>query len=132
MTNIYDLLFIFLIIHLSSENPRNHGASNICLLRNPLLSSTRVDGYRVAWSRTWARCRVSVVCNSGKQQRRRQQERDIYIGASGNEFSLVSTFGFLGLPYEFRIYASRERISRSSQHTTIFPVYPLASSPRKH
>lgn len=116
MTNIYDLLFIFLIIHLScSENPRNHGASkHICLLRNPLLSSTRrVDGYRVAWSRTRTRCRVSVVCNLGKQQRRREQERDIYIGASGNEFSLVSTFGFLGLPYEFRMYAHVEREDQS-------------------
>lgn len=54
-------------------------------------------------------------------------ERD--IGASGNEFSLMSTFGFLGLPYEFRIYAHVERGLVVALGT---PPSPLASSPRKH
>lgn len=106
------------------DNPRNHGASNVCLLRDPPLSSTRVDGCRVAWPRTrfnYMSC--SVVCNSREQRRGRERDGERYwrirkwVLAHVHVRVLRSA---VRVPY---IRARRERISRSSRHTTISPRF---------
>lgn len=94
----------------------------------PPLSSTRVDRCRVAWPRTrfnYMSC--SVVCNSREQRKRRERERE----SDGERYWRIRKWvlahvhvralrSAVRVPY---IRARRERISRSSRHTTISPRF---------